>query len=107
MTDPLEFIEQYQPLDKDLTGFFKPKTIAVIGASPKPNKIGHMIFQNIIRGGYDGTVIPIHPTAQYVLGHKAYVSIKDIPDDIDLAIIAIPAPKVLEAYKECADKKVK
>lgn len=92
---------------KDLTGFFKPKAIAVIGASPNPTKIGNQIVKNIVDAQFQGRVIPIHPTATEVLGCQAFSSVNDVQETIDLALIAIPAPKVKDALLECAKKKIK
>ena len=55
---------------KNLNCAFKPKRVAIIGASPDPKKIGHQIIKNVIDGGYEGEIIPIHPSALNVLGHK-------------------------------------
>jgi len=77
--------------------FFSPRSIAVIGASEKPG-IGRAIFSNI-KNGYKGKIYPVSPTNEYVSGMKAYKSVLDIPDDIDLAVVATPnriVPKVME-----------
>lgn len=86
---------------------FKPNSIAVIGASKKPGKIGHDIFKNILDYGFRGKLYPVNPGVDEVYGIKAYKSILDIPDDVDVAIVAIPADKVLEAAEQCGLKKVK
>ncbi len=78
---------------------FNPRSVAVIGASRNPNKIGHKILRNIIDYGFPGNVYPINPKAEEILGLKAYPSVLDVPDTIDLAIISVPAsivPKVME-----------
>src|SRR4029453_3106533 len=77
--------------------FLSPRSIAVIGASEKPG-IGRAIFSNI-KNGYKGKIYPVSPTNEYVSGMKAYKSVLDIPDDIDLAVVATPnriVPKVME-----------
>ncbi|TLX82393.1 MAG: CoA-binding protein, partial [Thaumarchaeota archaeon] len=77
--------------------FLSPRSIAVIGASEKPG-IGRAIFSNI-KNGYKGKIYPVSPTNEYVFGMKAYKSVLDIPDDIDLAVVATPnriVPKVME-----------
>jgi acetyltransferase len=91
---------------KNLNCAFKPKRVAIIGASPDPKKIGHQIIKNVIDGGYEGEIIPINPNAGSVLGHKAYKSLSDVPEGVDLAVIAIPAPFVIAAMEECARRKV-
>lgn len=90
-----------------LDALFKPKSIAVIGASRKPGKIGYTILKNIIEYGYHGRIYPINPKAKEILGLKAYPSILKVPGDVDMAIIAIPADKVLGAAEECGKKGVK
>ncbi len=92
---------------KNLEGLFMAKSVAVIGASPNPKKIGHQILRNIVEGGYQGEIFPIHPKEKEILGKKAYPSVLDVPQDIDLAVIAVPAPLVASVMKECGQKGVK
>jgi acetyltransferase len=91
---------------KNLDCVFKPKRVAIIGASSDPKKIGHQIIKNVIDGGYEGEIIPIHPGAGTVLGRKAYKSLSEVPQGVDLVVIAIPAPFVIAAMEECARCKV-
>ena len=91
---------------KNLDRAFKPNRVAIIGASPDPKKIGHQVIKNIVDGGYEGEIIPIHPKADSVLGHKAYKSLNDVPEGVDLAVICIPATLVVAAMEECARRKV-
>ena len=90
-----------------VTDLFKPKSLAVIGASRNPTKVGHTILKNIINSGYKGKIYPINPKANEILGLKCYKSVLDVPDKVDLAIISIPAPLVLDAVEECGKKGVK
>ncbi len=92
---------------KNLESVFRPQRVAVIGASPDPQKIGHQILKNIIEGGYAGEIIPIHPSAKEVLGITAYRSLTEIPPGVDLVLIAVPAPLVITLMKECAECQVK
>ncbi len=80
-----------------------PKAIAVVGASRDPSSIGNLIFKNIIAGDFNGTVYPINPQTDSVNGIKAYSSSKDIPEKIDLAVIAIKAEKVQQAAEEAIE----
>ncbi len=89
-----------------LDKFFRPKSVAVIGASTHPNKVGHVILWNFIRG-FKGSVYPVNPSHDTVLGLKCYKTVKDIPEDVDLAVIAIPAEFVPSALKDCGKKGVK
>jgi acetyl coenzyme A synthetase (ADP forming)-like protein len=90
-----------------LDHFFKPNSIAVVGASRQPRKIGHVIFKNLIELGYLGRVYPINPNATTVLGQKAFKLISEIPDEIELAVIATPAPAVPANMEDCAKSNVK
>jgi acetyltransferase len=89
-----------------LNNFFNPKSIAVIGASKTPGKVGHDILRNIIQYGYDGAVYPINPTTDEILGRKAYASMQDVPGKIDLAVVVIPSKNVLEVIGQCGEKNI-
>lgn len=91
----------------DLEPFFKPKSVAVIGASREPRKFGHVIFKNFVESEYNGKAYPINPKAENILGSKAYYSVKEVPGGLDLAIIAVPAPIVPSIIDECLSKNVK
>jgi len=90
-----------------LEKLFNPSTIAVIGASRTPGKVGYAILSNIISSGFKGEVYPINPNATEILGLKCYPRISDVPSDIDLAIISIPAQMVIDIAEECGKKGVK
>src|SRR5580700_9920930 len=85
---------------KQMNRIMKPDAVAVIGASPENGKIGNSVMKNLINGGYQGTIYPIHPTATEILGKKAYKSVKDVPGEIDIAVFAIPAKFVAQALIE-------
>ncbi len=72
----------------------RPKSIAVVGASRDPKSIGHLIFKNILGGGFTGSVYAVNPEADELIGQTAYSSLNDLPGKIDLAVIAVPAEKV-------------
>ena len=84
----------------------KPDAVAVIGASPESGKIGNSVMKNLINGGYQGAIYPIHPSADVIMGKKAYKSVKDVPGDIDIAVFAIPAKFVAQALVEVGEKKI-
>ena len=90
-----------------LDGVLKPKSIAVVGASTKPGKIGYNVIENLLASKYEGKIYPINPTATEILGIKVYPSILDVPDSVDAAVMTIPAKFVLEAVEECGKKGVK
>jgi acetate---CoA ligase (ADP-forming) len=89
-----------------LEAFFEPASVAVIGASTDPDKLGHAVLKNLVEGGYarKGKIYPINLTADEILGYQAYPSVLDVPDPIDLAIIVIPYPHVPEALRLCGEK---
>ncbi len=90
-----------------LEQFFQAKSIAVIGASREEGKVGNVIFQNLIYGGYKGEVYPINPNAEVILGLKAYRSVLDIKEKIEMAVIAVPALYVPKVLDECGKKGIK
>ena len=79
----------------------RPQSIAVIGANREPGSIGHAVFRNLIDGEFTGPVYPVNPKAGSVAGVKAYRSVRQIPDPVDLAIVATPAETVLDVVEEC------
>lgn len=91
----------------ELDAIFAPQSVAVIGASSAPGKVGHDIFANILRNGYSGTLYPVNPNAKSILCVKAYPSLKEIPDQVDLAVIVLPPRLALEAVAEAASVGVK
>ena len=90
-----------------LTAFFKPASVAVIGASREPRKFGHVIFKNFVESDFKGEAYPINPQAERILGFKTYPRIQEVPGQVDLAVIAVPAPIVPSIVDECLSKKVK
>jgi acyl-CoA synthetase (NDP forming) len=93
-------------MDSDLNYFFEPRSVAVIGASSTPGKAGNEILVNMRANGYAGKIFPINPSEKEILGFKAYRSVKDIPEPVDLAVFIIPAEKTLSAIRDCAEKKI-
>lgn len=93
-------------MDK-LDAIFSPNSIAVVGASTTPGKVGHDIFANILKGNFQGMLFPVNPGAKSVLSVKAYPTITDIPDHIDLVIAVLPPKATLKAVEESIEKGVK
>lgn len=91
----------------DLDAFFKPGSIAVVGASRRPDTIGYQIVDNLLRHGYTGVVYPVNPKARAVHSVPAYPSVEAIPGDVDLALIVVPKEHVLDVVHECGRKGVK
>jgi acetyl coenzyme A synthetase (ADP forming)-like protein len=89
-----------------LSSLFHPRSVAVVGASRNPRKVGHAILNNLLRYGYRGKIYPVNPRPGKILGMKAVGSILDIDEGLDLAVIAIPAALVPRALRECVEKGV-
>ena len=90
---------------KQLEKFFNPGSVAVIGASHDPKKLGYIVFENFVRE-FGGRAYPVNPNTTTILGKIVYPSVKKIPDSIDLAVIVVPAPAVQKVVRECIDKKI-
>jgi acetyl coenzyme A synthetase (ADP forming)-like protein len=91
----------------NLEAIFNPSSIAVIGASREPNKIGHVIVKNFADGSFDGKIFPVNPHAQDILGMRCYKSVLAIKEKVDSAIIAVPAAQAAQALEECGKKGVR
>ncbi len=90
-----------------LAAFFDPRSIAVIGASRDPSKVGGSVLANLRSAGFGGRVLPINRLAGTVQGLPAYPSVLDVDGSVDLAVITVPAPAVLAALKQCVTKGVR
>ena len=87
--------------------FFSPRSVAVVGASTRPDSVGRAIFSNLLFSGYTGIVYPVNPKAHGILGVRAYHSVWDIPGGVDLAVIIVPSKAVPGVLEECGEKGVK
>ncbi len=83
-----------------------PSSVAVIGASTDPSKIGHAVLLHLLRGNFTGPVFPVNPEARSVRGVRAYASVTDIPDEVDLAVVAVPAAGIDDVMDSCLAKGV-
>ena len=90
-----------------LDAIFRPSSVAVIGATPREGTVGRTLLWNLISSPFGGTVYPVNPKHSSILGVKAYRSLADIDDAIDLAVIATPASTVPGLVTECAARGVK
>jgi acetyl coenzyme A synthetase (ADP forming)-like protein len=93
--------------EHSLKGFFEASSIALIGASEDPKKVGHQILKNVLTAGYKGRIYPVNPKASKILGLIAYSSVEEIPSQVDLAVVAVPAAIVPSVLTSCARKKIK
>jgi acetyltransferase len=91
-----------QPLDV----FFTPKTVAVVGATENPNTVGRTVLWNLVTSPFGGTVYPVNPKRPSVLGVKAYRSVSEIPEQVDLAVIVTPPPSIPGIIRECGENGV-
>ena len=94
-------------LVSQLDGILRPKSVAVIGASTSPDKLGHEILKNILDGGYQGAVYPINPKADTILDLPCHTNVKELQEPPDLAVLIIPARFVPQAIQDCGEKGVK
>ncbi|PIU40033.1 MAG: acetyl CoA synthetase subunit alpha [Candidatus Omnitrophica bacterium CG07_land_8_20_14_0_80_50_8] len=92
---------------RPLDAIFKPKTVAVIGATEKEDSVGRAVIWNLIQPCFKGRVFPINPKRPAIFEKKAYPDIQSVPEPVDLAVIATPAATVLDLVKECAAAHVK
>ena len=94
-------------MDESVKALFRPKSVAVVGASRKPGKIGYEILSNIIKYGYKGKIYPVNPKADKILGLRAYSSVKSIGEEVDMVVVSVPAklvPQVIEDAGEAGAK---
>ncbi len=90
-----------------LDALLRPRTVAVIGASRRRGTIGAELFHNLLANGFTGTIYPVNPQARAVQGVRAYPTVGDVPDDVDLAVITVPARLVPAVVDDCIAKGVK
>ena len=87
-----------------MTRIMKPSAVAVVGASSEDGKIGNSVMKNLIDGGYQGGLHPVHPKASEILGRQCYPTVLDIPGDVDIAVFCIPAAFVAAVIRQCGEK---
>ena len=92
---------------RGLDSIFRPSTVAVVGASSRPDSVGHAVFKNILESDFTGTIYPVNLKAKSIRGVRAYPTLAAVPDAIDLAVIIVPAPLVPAVAREAARQGVK
>ncbi|HKC26928.1 MAG TPA: GNAT family N-acetyltransferase [Jatrophihabitans sp.] len=92
---------------RSIARLLRPQSVAVVGASNDEGKIGNAVFVNLLRTGFNGSLFPINPEARHVAGVRAYPTVRDVPDDVDLAVIAVPAAAVPAVVEDCAGRGVR
>lgn len=89
-----------------LSRFFAPKSVAIVGASERSNSVGYRLMQNMLVSGFKGRLYPVNPKHKTLSGLTAYPSLSAIADDLDLVVVATPAPTVPDIIRECGEKNV-
>jgi acetyltransferase len=105
-----EMSKESAPVLRDgerLHAIFSPKSVAVIGASNRVGTVGHDLFRNILLSGYCGTLYPVNPKAPSIAGVHAYTTVSEVPDEVDLALIMVPATAVAGVLEDCGQKGVR
>ena len=92
---------------QNLQTLFNPKTVAVIGASENPGKLGFHVMKSLTSGGFKGEIVPVNPGAKSVMSLPAFSSLEDFPGQIEIAIVVLPAKLVPGIFQECSRKGVK
>ena len=90
-----------------LSPFFKPRGVALIGASENPVKLSHGAFRNLARSGYQGAIYPVNPKSNNILGFPCYPNIMAVPDPLDLAVVILPAPFIPQVIDDCGQRGIK
>jgi len=89
---------------RQLQALFEPASIAVVGASARPGSVGQAVFRNLLLNGYTGTIFPVNPKRGSIMSVKSYSNVLEIEDDLDMAILIIPASRIPDALDQCAQK---
>ncbi len=97
----------FEETTRQMNTLFYPKSVAVVGASPKRDARANRWINGFIKFGFQGKIFPVNPSAETILGFKAYPSVRDIPGDVDLVIFSVPFSAVLQVMRDCAVKGVK
>lgn len=100
-------LKQVKTPEKSPDSLLKPHSIAVIGASRRPQSIGNRLFHNLLQQEFQGIVYPVNPNAEAIASVKAYPSVLDIPGDVEMAVIIVPAEGVNQVLEECGKKGVR
>lgn len=90
-----------------LDSFFHPKSVAVVGASRGTDRLGHVLFRHILNSDFRGTVYPVNPSAQSVAAVRAYPTLRDVPEPVDLAVIVVPASQILDVANDVIESGVR
>lgn len=103
----VRFAREHRAEAESVSALLHPRSIAVVGVSRRERAIGHQVMRHVLDGGFTGEVYPVNPEADRLLGVPAYPSITDLPEAVDLAVVAVPASAVPGVVEECAAKGVR
>jgi len=92
-------------VDHFLEHFFYPQSVAIVGATNNPFKMNFHLIQNLVNLNFQGNIYPVNPREKKISGIKAYATLQEIPGEIDLVVIAVPAPTALAILKDCDNNK--
>jgi len=92
---------------RSIARILQPRSVAVIGASDRPGSVGRAVFRNLLGGAFDGPVYPVNPFTAHVASVPTWDRVQDIPDDVHLAVVAVPAEEVEQVVVDCAEKRVR
>jgi acyl-CoA synthetase (NDP forming) len=94
-------------LRNNLDALFHPRSVAVIGASEKPDKLGFHVMKSLTSGGFKGRVVPVNPSSREIMGMAVRPALSDVEGPVDLAVVVVPAGRVPRVFEECRNKGVK
>ena len=94
-------------VERVLEEFFSPRSVAVVGVSRDEDKVGHIVFDNLLAGGFAGAVYPVNPGADEIHGHPCYPSVTAIDGDVDLAVVVVPPRFAEEVVRQCGEKDIR
>jgi acetate---CoA ligase (ADP-forming) len=94
-------------VETNIPALFAPRSLAVVGASAAPGKIGHIILANLVAFGYPGKIVPVNPAGGSILGLEAVKTVAELPEGLDLAVVSVPPAKVVGVVRDLAAKKVR
>ncbi len=97
---------EHRAESRSIQRLLSPRAVAVIGASNETHKLGHAVLLNLLRTGFTGPVYPVNPETLSVQGVRAYKTVLDIPDPVDIAVVTVPAASVAEVLEQCRAKGV-
>jgi len=91
----------------NLEALFYPHSVAIVGASKNPGKLGYHVMKSLIKGGFKGELFPLNPRETEIFGFRAYPSVLEVPQEVDVAVVALPAQMVPDIFRQCVAKGVR